>query len=54
MDHRGGDVLAVPETWYVDTTGEPGTPYDYAVASVPTVTECGDARRRRSPVASLT
>jgi xylan 1,4-beta-xylosidase len=41
VDHRGGDVLAVPETWYVDTTGEPGTPYDYAVASVPTVTECG-------------
>ena len=41
VDHRGGDVLAVPDTWYVDTTGEPGTAYDYAVASVPTVTECG-------------
>ena len=41
VDHLGGDVLAVPDTWYVDTTGEPGTPYDYAVASVPTVTECG-------------
>ena len=38
VDHLGGDVLAVPETWYVDTTGEPGTTYDYAVASVPTVT----------------
>jgi xylan 1,4-beta-xylosidase len=42
VDHRGGDVLAVPETWYVDTTGEPGAAYDYAVASVPTVTECGE------------
>lgn len=41
VDHLGGDVLSVPETWYVDTTGEPGTAYDYAVASVPTVTECG-------------
>ena len=47
VDHLGGDVLAVPDTWYVDTTGEPGTTYDYAVASVPTVTECGVARRRR-------
>jgi xylan 1,4-beta-xylosidase len=42
VDHQGGDVLAVPETWYIDTTGEPGTAYDYAVASVPTVTECGE------------
>ena len=42
VDHLGGDVLAVPETWYVDTTGAPGTAYDYAVASVPTVTECGE------------
>lgn len=40
VDHHGGDVLAIPDTWYVDTTGEPGTAYDYAVASVPTVTEC--------------
>ena len=32
----------MPETWYVDTTGEPGATYDYAVASVPTVTECGE------------
>ena len=38
VDHLGGDVLSVPETWYVDTTGEPGVTYDYAVASVPTVT----------------
>ena len=42
VDHRGGDVLAVPEAWYVDTTGEPGASYDYAVASVPTVTTCGE------------
>ncbi|MGH3313252.1 MAG: GH39 family glycosyl hydrolase [Streptomyces sp.] len=41
LDHRGGDVRSVPDTWYVDTTGEPGTSYDYAVASVPTVTACG-------------
>ncbi|TCC49637.1 xylan 1,4-beta-xylosidase [Kribbella capetownensis] len=42
VDHLGGDVLSVPETWYVDTTGEPGIAYDYAVASVPTVTEHGE------------
>ena len=42
VDHQGGDVLAVPDTWYVDTTGEVGTAYDYAVASVPTVTACGE------------
>ncbi|MET9478190.1 glycoside hydrolase [Streptomyces sp. NPDC002922] len=41
VDHLGGDVLAIPDVWYVDTTGEPGIVYDYAVASVPTVTECG-------------
>ena len=42
IDHQGGDVKAVPDTWYVDTTGEPGVAYDYAVASVPTVTEHGE------------
>ncbi|MFD7754516.1 glycoside hydrolase [Streptomyces sp. NPDC059757] len=41
VDHLGRDVLAIPDVWYVDTTGEPGVVYDYAVASVPTVTECG-------------
>ncbi|SCG69352.1 GH39 family glycosyl hydrolase [Micromonospora inositola] len=41
VDHLGGDVLAVPDTWYVDTTGEPGQPYAYAVASVPEVTLTG-------------
>ncbi|WP_319458363.1 GH39 family glycosyl hydrolase [Micromonospora sp. RTP1Z1] len=41
VDHLGGDVLAVPDTWYVDTTGEPGRRYAYAVASVPEVTLTG-------------
>jgi xylan 1,4-beta-xylosidase len=41
VDHLGGDVLAVPDTWYVDTTGEPGRSYVYAVASVPEVTVTG-------------
>ncbi len=41
VDHLGGDVLAVPDTWYVDTTGEPGRDYVYAVASVPEVTVTG-------------
>ncbi|MCG5212938.1 GH39 family glycosyl hydrolase [Streptosporangium soli] len=42
VDHQGGDVLAVPGTWYVDTTGEPGRAYHYAVASVPEVTVTGE------------
>jgi xylan 1,4-beta-xylosidase len=41
VDHQGGDVLAVPDTWYVDTTGEPDCAYVYAVASVPEVTLTG-------------
>ncbi|MER7893161.1 xylan 1,4-beta-xylosidase [Micromonospora sp. NPDC094482] len=41
VDHLGGDVLSVPDTWYVDTTGEPGQPYAYAVAAVPEVTVTG-------------
>ena len=41
VDHLGGDVLAVPDTWYVDTTGEPGRQYAYAVAAVPEVTLTG-------------
>lgn len=41
VDHLGGDVLAVPDTWYVDTTGEPGRAYAYAVAAVPEVTVTG-------------
>ncbi|GIJ43345.1 beta-xylosidase [Virgisporangium aliadipatigenens] len=41
VDHLGGDVLAVPDTRYVDTTGEPGRAYSYAVAAVPEVTAVG-------------
>ena len=42
VDHLGGDVLSVPDTWYVDTTGAPGQTYWYAVASVPEVTVTGE------------
>ncbi|MFC7546698.1 xylan 1,4-beta-xylosidase [Plantactinospora sp. GCM10030261] len=41
VDHLGGDVLSVPDTWYVDTTGAPGERYAYAVAAVPEVTATG-------------
>jgi xylan 1,4-beta-xylosidase len=41
VDHLGGDVLSVPDTWYVDTTGAPGVTYVYAVAAVPEVTAVG-------------
>ncbi|GAA1588689.1 GH39 family glycosyl hydrolase [Kribbella karoonensis] len=41
VDHHSGDVLSVPSPPYVDTTGTPGTPYRYAVASVPEVTAHG-------------
>ncbi|OKI56204.1 GH39 family glycosyl hydrolase [Micromonospora sp. CB01531] len=41
VDHLGGDVLSVPDTWYVDTTGTPGERYAYAVAAVPEVTVTG-------------
>ncbi|TDO64139.1 xylan 1,4-beta-xylosidase [Kribbella sp. VKM Ac-2571] len=41
VDHRSGDVLSVPSPPYVDTTCTPGTPYRYAVASVPEVTTHG-------------
>ncbi|MBY8870269.1 xylan 1,4-beta-xylosidase [Micromonospora sp. PLK6-60] len=41
VDHLGGDVLSVPDTWYVDTTGTPGRRYAYAVAAVPEVTVTG-------------
>ncbi|HYX50780.1 MAG TPA: hypothetical protein VE843_13610, partial [Ktedonobacteraceae bacterium] len=34
IDHGGGDVLAIPEPPYADTTGEPGRHYWYAVASI--------------------
>ncbi|GAA1588898.1 hypothetical protein GCM10009804_51210 [Kribbella hippodromi] len=38
VDHHSGDVLSVPSPPYVDTTCTAGTPYRYAVASVPEVT----------------
>ena len=41
VDHHSGDVLPVPAPPYVDTTITPGTPYRYAVASVPEVTVSG-------------
>ena len=34
VDHRGMDVLTHPGPAYADTTGEPGTEYFYAIASV--------------------
>ncbi|EFH83593.1 GH39 family glycosyl hydrolase [Ktedonobacter racemifer] len=34
VDHRGGDVLAVPDAPYADTTGKPGVVYWYTVASL--------------------
>jgi xylan 1,4-beta-xylosidase len=41
VDHHSGDLLSVPSPPYVDTTCTPGTPYRYAVASVPEVTVHG-------------
>jgi xylan 1,4-beta-xylosidase len=41
VDHGGGDGSSVPDTWYTDTTGTPGTRYFYAVASVSEVTVIG-------------
>lgn len=41
LDHQGGDVLAVPHGPYADTTGEPGVPYRYAVATVTDVDVTG-------------
>ncbi|MEN3609813.1 xylan 1,4-beta-xylosidase [Plantactinospora sp. ZYX-F-223] len=41
LDHHGGDVLAVPHPPYADTTGEPGRPYEYAVAALRDVDQPG-------------
>jgi len=41
LDHRGGDVLAVPHPPYLDTTGQPGRIYHYAVASLADVDQAG-------------
>jgi xylan 1,4-beta-xylosidase len=49
IDHRGGDVLAVPHPPYADTTGEPGRVYHYAVAAIADVDTPG---RRSLPVAT--
>lgn len=43
LDHSGGDVLAVPHGPYADTTGTPGVPYRYAVATVSDVSVTGPA-----------
>lgn len=42
VDHRGGDVLAVPHPPYCDTTGKPGTEYFYTVASLSDVRTQGE------------
>lgn len=47
IDHRGGDVLAVPHPPYADTTCEPGRAYHYAVAAISDVNQPG---RRSDPV----
>lgn len=49
VDHRGGDVLAVPHPPYADTTCEPGRAYFYAVAAISDINQPG---RRSEPVAS--
>ena len=37
IDHGGGDVLAVPESPYVDTTGDPDGPAWYSVAALASI-----------------
>jgi xylan 1,4-beta-xylosidase len=49
IDHRGGDVLAVPHPPYADTTCEPGRAYHYAVAAISDINQPG---RRSEPVAA--
>lgn len=41
VDHGGNDVLAVPHPPYVDTSGERGREYWYAVAALPDVSRVG-------------
>jgi xylan 1,4-beta-xylosidase len=41
LDHGGGDVLAVPEPPYADTSGEPGRAYVYRVAALSDVDSAG-------------
>ncbi|HEU5472292.1 MAG TPA: hypothetical protein VFV67_16685 [Actinophytocola sp.] len=49
VDHRGGDVLAVPHPPYADTTGEPGRTYHYAVLAMADIDSPGE---RGDPVAA--
>jgi xylan 1,4-beta-xylosidase len=37
IDHRAGDLLAVPDPPYADTTGDPGRPAWYAVAALSSI-----------------
>jgi xylan 1,4-beta-xylosidase len=37
IDHKAGDLLAVPHPPYADTTGEPGASRWYAVSAVPSI-----------------
>jgi xylan 1,4-beta-xylosidase len=37
IDHRAGDLLAVPHPPYADTTGDPGAVAWYAVAALPSI-----------------
>jgi xylan 1,4-beta-xylosidase len=41
VDHGGNDVLAVPHPPYVDTSGDRGREYWYAVAALPDVSRVG-------------
>ena len=51
LDHAGRDVLAVPHPPYADTTGTPGVPRWYAVATLSDVHVEGP---RSAPVESTT
>ncbi len=53
LDHGGGDLLAVPRSPYVDTTGEVDRAYHYAVAALSTV-EDGHGAVSPTVVASST
>ncbi|MEH0985391.1 GH39 family glycosyl hydrolase [Micromonospora sp. CPCC 205556] len=56
VDHRGGDLLAVPGPPYADTTAEPGRTVRYAVRPVLDADRPGDAPLGppSAPVAALT
>ena len=52
VDHGGNDVLAVPHPPYVDTSGERGREYWYAVAALADVSRMGDLSEPVGAVAS--